>query len=450
MSGSLSTSALQAALTAAAENADVAGAVVAIGDADMHVDIATHGYLNTTTQRPVQPGSAFEIGSLTKVLVASIALQLVEEGLLDLDRPVCERVPDFRVADSSASTDITLRQLLSHSSGIDGDFFSDTGDGALALEAYALACGRLEQLHAPGAGVSYCNAGYALIGWLIERVCMRPFADVFDARIGALLGQHSLRIERRGDQRPDRADGHAFVDGQLLPLARHLPPYAHAAAGARTSGCIEDVVRLARLHLAMDSRLLPSQRLADMQAVQAMPPPGDWECGARGLGWELFGTPARWLPGHDGATPGQAAMLRMLPDRGIVIAAAATGPGARALFCALLRRLLPDEAGLFQSPPAPAADVDVRPLLGRYGCRARFVDIDQDVDGLLLRSGPRNDPSGMVRHASARLQALDRGLALRRDSANGPPQPVVFSEFDSDGRAQVVHVGQRMHRRLPA
>ncbi|MHC9083462.1 serine hydrolase domain-containing protein [Luteimonas sp. RIT-PG2_3] len=444
-----SASDLQAALSAAAAHADVAGAIVAISGPDASVHVATHGYLNTTSLAPVRPDSLFEIGSLTKVLVASIALQLVEEGLLDLDRPVRERVPDFRVADADASTSITLRQLLSHSSGIDGDFFKDTGDGPLALESYASACAGLEQLHAPGAGVSYCNAGYAIIGWLIERACMRPFDEVFDARIGTLLGDHSLRIERRGEQRRNRADGHIMDDGRLVPIARHLPPYAHAPAGARTSGRIHDVVRLARLHLSSDPRLLPTSQLRAMQSVHALPPPGDWECGARGLGWELFGPPERLLPGHDGATPGQAAMLRLVPDRGIVIAAAATGPGARTLFSALLRRLLPDEPGLFQSPPAAVPNVSIAPLLGRYACRARFIDIDQDADGLVLRSGPRNDPSGMIKPTSGRLWALDHSLALRRDGSASAPQPVVFSEFDGNGLAQAVHVGQRMHRRLP-
>lgn len=449
MSTSLDIGELQAALDAAAAHADVAGAVVAVGIGDAPVLVAAHGHLDVRTRAPVRADSLFEIGSLTKVLVAGIALQLVEEGLLDLDRPVRERVPDFRVADVAASEGITLRQLLSHSSGIDGDFFHDTGDGPQALDAFARACHVLGQLHPPGQGVSYCNAGYALIGWLLERVSATPFDVLFETRIGALLGAHSLRIERRGDLREDRAEGHVAGDGGLVALPRHLPPYAHAPAGARTSGCIGDVVRLARLHLTTDPRLLPADSIAQMQAVQAVAPAGDWECGARGLGWELFGTPSRRLPGHDGATPGQSALLRLVPDRGLVVAAATTGPGARLLFSALLRRLLPEEGGLFQAPPVAQDGVSHAGMHGRYACRARLIEIADCADGLHLHSRPNDDPSGMVKPASARLLALRDDLALRRDAGNALPQPVVFSDFDDTGRARAVHVGQRMHRRLP-
>ena len=69
-------------------------------------------------------------------------------------------LPEFQVADPRATVEITVAQLLSHTSGIDGDFFLDTGSGDDCVERYVLACAALPQLHPPGEMLSYCNAGF--------------------------------------------------------------------------------------------------------------------------------------------------------------------------------------------------------------------------------------------------------------------------------------------------
>jgi len=450
MSGTPALSDLQAALDEEAACTDVAGAVLALGVDDAPAAIAAHGVLDVRTGEPVRTDSLFEIGSLTKVPVASIALQQVVEGRLSLDQPIHEVVPQFQVADPQATAAITLRHLLSHTSGIDGDFFYDPGDGDDALDTFARACVAQPQLFAPGTQVSYSNVGYALTGWLIERLLQQPFAQVFAQRMDTMLGTHGLRVERRGQRRDQRAEGHVLAPdgGSLVPLPRHLPPFAHAPAGARTTARIEDVVRLARQHLAGDARLLPPEWIAQMQRAQVLAPAGDWEYGARGLGWELFGAAPAFLPGHDGATPGQAAFLRLLPHRGTVIAAAATGPGARHLFARLAGRLFPDEPALALQPPAPAADTAPMALAGRYACRVRSLEVVCEDGTWRLQVEPRDDPSGMVKPARAQLLPAGPAVLLRYDAGSDVPQPLVFVDFDAAGRPHGVYAGQRLHRRI--
>ena len=87
------------------------------------------GVLSTATGVEVTPGSLFQIGSITKVWTATLVMQLVDEGGLDLDAPVVDALPGFRVADPVVTRTVTMRHLLTHTSGIDGDLFIDTGRG---------------------------------------------------------------------------------------------------------------------------------------------------------------------------------------------------------------------------------------------------------------------------------------------------------------------------------
>ncbi len=92
--------------------------------------------LSTATGVEVTPDSLFQIGSITKVWTATLVMQLVDEGGLDLDAPVVEALPGFRVADPDVTRTVTMRHLLTHTSGIDGDVFTDTGRGDDCVERY--------------------------------------------------------------------------------------------------------------------------------------------------------------------------------------------------------------------------------------------------------------------------------------------------------------------------
>ena len=98
-----------------------------------------------STSTPAQPAttdSVFQIGSITKVWTATVVMQLVDEGLLDLDAPVVEVLPELRLADPDVTKQVTMRHLLTHTSGIDGDVFTDTGRGDDCLEKYVDAARR--------------------------------------------------------------------------------------------------------------------------------------------------------------------------------------------------------------------------------------------------------------------------------------------------------------------
>ena len=137
----------QRRLAALAKRHSVPGAQLGIlrlageGADDELVTVAS-GILNVDTGVATTTDSLFQIGSISKVWTATVAMQLVDEGLLDLDAPVVEVLPELRLADPDVTKQVTLRHLLTHTSGIDGDVFTDTGRGDDCLEKYVALLGR--------------------------------------------------------------------------------------------------------------------------------------------------------------------------------------------------------------------------------------------------------------------------------------------------------------------
>src|SRR3954466_8466205 len=96
-----------------AEKPGVPGASLAIL-ADGEVADTAYGVLNRRTEVEATPDSVFQIGSITKVWTATLAMQLVDEGRLDLDEPIVTYLPGFQVADPEVSRTVTTRHLLAH------------------------------------------------------------------------------------------------------------------------------------------------------------------------------------------------------------------------------------------------------------------------------------------------------------------------------------------------
>src|SRR4051812_32194223 len=127
---------LQEILDKAVAGAGLPGASAAVL-VDGEVIEAAAGVLNVRTGVEATTDSLFQIGSITKVYTTTLIMQLVDAGLVDIDAPVRTYIPSFRVADDAASAAITVRHLLTHTSGFDGgDFFFDGGRGDDTMERY--------------------------------------------------------------------------------------------------------------------------------------------------------------------------------------------------------------------------------------------------------------------------------------------------------------------------
>lgn len=431
---------------------------LAIGRGD-EVAAWAGGTLNLATGVEATRDSVFQIGSVTKVFTATLVMQLVGEGRLDLDAAVRDVLPGFRVAEEAASERVTIRQLLSHTSGFEGDVFVDTGPGDDCLERYVEILAGTPQLFAPGVMFSYNNAGFSTLGRIVEvlrgepydRVLRRCLLDPLDLRHGAVNAAEAILHRAAVGHLEDEA-------GSLAPTGVWAMERSGSPAGSVLAMSAADLLSFGRMHLRGGTarggtRLLSAAAVTEMQRGQVRLPDID-QGSAWGLGWELFDHGGPRVIGHDGNTIGQSASLKLVPEHDLVIAILANGGAPHPVFATIVDRVLHDLADVpprVTPTPTGPAPVAVERYVGRYASSTAITTISRSADGRLLLE---RTPHGVVAELGdlpyrTELVAWHHDVLLPVQPERGVPQPVAFLGDDGTGRALYLHTG-RADRRMDA
>ncbi len=445
---------LQTRLDEAARRHDVPGAVVAVGYESELAEAAT-GVVNRNTGVATTPESVFQIGSVTKVWTTALVMQLVDEGLVELDQPVRRYLPGFAVVDPEATETVTVRQLLSHTGGFDGDLFEDTGRGDDALDRFlAYLPGNASQVHPPGAMFSYCNAGFCVLGALVSRLRGGTWESVLRERLIEPLGAQHMALLAEEAILFRAAAGHIKQAGsdEYTVFPRWQMPRSNAPAGATPCAAPRDLVRFGRMFLASGVaadgvRLLSGDAIAAMRSPQvALPGVPLRGAGHWGLGFMLFdwdGTPAI---GHDGGTLGQSAMWRVMPDHQLVVAATANGGAAPAFFDDLLDPIVGELTGVTvplrpvpPSEPARSAVPIPQAYAGRYAYPMVTYDVALADGGVDITATPQGlaAQAGMPTKTD-RYVPLAGGTFIAAEPEDGRHATVTFVDggrYLYDGRA---------------
>ena len=165
----------------------VPGAVVGVLQGSTLTEAAS-GVTNLATGTPVERDTIFLIGSISKLWTTTLVMQLVDNGAVELDSPVRRYLPQLQLRDPGALAAVTVRHLLSHTSGIDEDLTLYDGREDACVERYAERVGELPQLHAPGTLFSYCNTGMILAGRLVEVMTGGTYDEALAGRLIGPLG----------------------------------------------------------------------------------------------------------------------------------------------------------------------------------------------------------------------------------------------------------------------
>jgi D-alanyl-D-alanine carboxypeptidase len=274
------------------------------------------GVGDVATGKPYPHDAVFRAGSITKTFVATVVLQLVAEGKVELDAPIERYLPGTVGGNGNDGARITVRHLLQHTSGLysytddllmTDDFESLRHRGGEPGELVALA---LEHppLFAPGSAWSYSNTNYIVAGMLVEKVTGHSLAGELTRRITRPLGLRGTSLPGRGDERlpAPHPRGYLSLGGPLTDFTGFDPSIAGAAGALVSTGRDLDVFYTALL----GGRLLPAAQLAQMQRTVPVPDdPGS------GYGLGLF---RRTLPdgtrywGHGGDIFGFATLAGAL------------------------------------------------------------------------------------------------------------------------------------------
>jgi D-alanyl-D-alanine carboxypeptidase len=293
------------------------GAVVFVSDAK-GARAGSAGYANVRTKERLGQGHAFRVGSVTKTFVATIVLQLESEGVLGLDDPIERWLPGL-VPNGGA---ITLRHLLSHTSGI----YNYTDDPRLlqqmrrnrltvwAPEALVRLATSHPPLFAPGGGWSYSNTGFILLGLVVEKATGTPLEAQLRRRIFDPLGLMRTSLPAAPTLPAPFSHGYvlegnglvATPNGRPADVTVWSPSWAWAAGGV-----VSTVGDLARFYASLlGGALLPPRQLAEMKTIVLIQGGPD----GYGLGLQRLTLRCGTVWGHAGSVPGFSTLAASSED----------------------------------------------------------------------------------------------------------------------------------------
>lgn len=348
----------------------VPGAQVGILDPD-GIRVLTTGVTSRATAVPVDEDTLFQYGSITKVWTTTLVMQLVDEGRITLDTPVVDVLPTFRIADPDHTPAITVRHLLTHTSGIGGDVFTDTGDNDDCLERYVEALATVGSTTRPGGPLSYCNSGFVVAGRIVEVLRGKSWDDALKEHLLDPLGLDHVITRVRDAPLFRTAVGHE--DG--VPVRRWMLPRAVGPAGLIT-GTARDLLRFTAAHLADGSTRGMRAEQVSLRAVSTVDT--GW-----GLGWALADWAGVACVHHGGRTIGQAAKLWAFPERGLALCVLTNSPDGSGL-AEEVAALFAAEHGLVPPEPRVDDDADLTGLEGDYETLLTRLTLSRDEHGFHL------------------------------------------------------------------
>lgn len=397
---------------------------------DGDIRTSAYGKINLNTGYPTRTDTLFQIGSISKVFTATLAMRLAEEGRLSLDTPVAEYLPDLQLADATARDAITIRHLLTHTSGLEGDIFEEYGVCDNALERYVANAPNWKQISAPGEHWSYCNSGFSLAGLVIESVTGGTFEQVMREQIFEPLGLTDACYFADEAIVHSAAAGHLQLPGEEQPRVAH--PYlisrcSNAAGGIMAN--LRDVLTFARFHMGDGTsdgqHVLTADSVAEMQRSQVRYS----LIAERGIAWSLTRFGDVTLVGHTGGTNGHITQLVLVPEHNFALAVLTNSSRGGAAIQPIIRWALERYVSVTDEPPAtvPLSAGNLDAYIGRYPGTLSETTVSIDGDALTLTTRQRNPFSG--------------------DEFDTPPVTIVpigndeFYNADGDSRVEFVRGG---------
>jgi len=339
------------------------GAVLVARD-DQVLFKSAYGPASRAWNIPNRTDTRFHLASLTKMFTAVAVAGLVEEGKLGYTTKVGEVLPDY--PDARVAGEVTVHQLLSHTSGMKDKM--EWMDTALRSPKIRTIPGFLETFKderievEPGTQFNYSNAGYILLGAMIEKVSGQDYYHYVTDRVFRRAGMNGAGFFELDASTPNVAEGYADaprgsrVNNVLLLGVKGMP-----AGGAY--GSVEDLLAF--------SRALRSEKLVKRGTLERMwkgvDVPGH-DDGTYGYGFTLASYNGAKIVGHSGGWSGVTNVFEMLPEQGVTIAILSNyDSNPSAIANKLHEWLTQGPSNVIPVPPEFKTSVEVSPKAGRSG-----------------------------------------------------------------------------------
>ncbi len=392
---------LQKYIEAEMKKDKVTGIGVALADKDGIIWSQGFGYADNSTKRELEADDIFLYASVSKLFTCTAVMQLAEQGLIDIDAPISDYIPEFSVKSRFEDTQpITARLIMSHYSGL------PTGDGYRgAIDMYPkqdfnVVLENIKNeylLFMPGYLNSYSNSGITLLGVLIERVSGKSFDEYMEEEIFRPLGMSSasfipIGIRIKNDDPLKYAMGHDDSRSESVID----PPDALRPCGSISSS-VNDMASFIRMVLhngeAGGDQIIEQDTLEEMLTPQYADNPFNFG-NYQGLGYFLTNSRLAYAGkfcGHGGDLFSYHADLSILPEQGIgIITVTNSASGSltvRRISSEVLKIYLQSEKGILPPPQEEENTVElsreeIEALSGDYATGAGYIHVKDEKNKL--------------------------------------------------------------------
>jgi CubicO group peptidase (beta-lactamase class C family) len=338
-----------------------------------------YGLASVELNVATRPETVYELASATKPFVAMAVMLLAQNGKLSLEDCISQYVEDTPEEWRS----ITLRHLLSHTSGIK-DYLERP-----EMTPYDLTPEQIVRIAAsfplnfpPGEKWAYSNTGYVLLGMVIQKVSGKPFARFLQERVFNPIGMTDTRHDEPSSIVPNRAVGYLWIGPGGL---RNAELFKYMMSNRGDGGILSTVIDLARWDATLGSNRLLAATNCEAMWVPTRLKDG-CACGY-GLGWFIGNINGHRHVFHAGGSPGNASIISRYPDDKLTVILLSNGGGAypEGLDLGIAQQFIP---GLV---PPPMANIDHALLdsyAGYYNAYGRqLLRVTRAETGLLLEDG---------------------------------------------------------------
>ena len=361
---------------------------LAVALVDDQTVVWTHvvGHRDLAGKVPATDKTVFRVGSVSKLFTDVAVMRLAERGELDLDAPVSKYLPSFKPKNPHDKTEVTLRHLMAHRSGLIrespvGNYFDPT-EPTLAKTVESV--NGIDLVYPPGERIKYSNAGIAVVGMVLEETQKVKFETYLQKSVLEPLRMADSAFEPTDAVKENLAEAVMWSQhGREFPAPTFQLGTSPAGSMYSTVGDLSKFVTC----LFADGKakggipLLKKETVADMFTLQFAKP--DDKQGF-GLGFVIGELEGKKRVGHGGAVYGFATELAMLPDSKLGVVVTSSRDVSNAVTTRIandaLRLMLAAKAGkplpkIVDTQPIPADEA--KKLVGRYRSDDRWADVSE-------------------------------------------------------------------------
>ena len=295
---------------------ELPGLAVGIFIEDEIVFQKEYGYANIETKEKFTKNHLFRIASNTKLFTAIAIMMLYRDGKLSLDDKVAKYLPWFSSEKDDNIQTITIRHLLTHTSGLscDGKQNYYGTDLTLSLEDIKNEIKEGLSISKTNESVNYSNIGYILLGQIIEAITKQEYKQFIKSQILVPLGMKNTFMDVSDENKTLHVTGHGMKYPKKERETFPLIPIKIFQPAAGISSTVEDLIKFYQALLYGNDVLLPDDLKRDMLRIQVK-----MGNNIRGLGFCLSNNPEGKIANHIGGWLGFRSMSGFVPDEKIIV-----------------------------------------------------------------------------------------------------------------------------------